>query len=240
MAIDLERAQELEHVLNFGDLGFLVNRGVRCDLVSTDFGHLHGQNAFGEHSFAFHDQIVGEFQTINVDIPIHPLGWTDDRFCARRAVSFADHVSFLGGDQFPFEQLLQFWLQGGCIDGSEIFPHLLAHEHPVSADVNDTALSEQAVDELFDFWVNQGFATANGDHRRITFDGCLETLIQGHHVLERGGIFPDASAAGASQVTCVQRLELQDHRKLGGLAEFVFDDVAGNLFGQRKRESHMV
>ncbi len=97
---------------------------------------------------------------------------------------------------------------------------------------------EQTGDEFFDLRINQRFATTDGNHRRITFNCGLEALFQRHHVLERRGVFADASAAGAGQVAGVQRFELQDHRELGRLAQFVLDDVAGNFFRQREWESH--
>jgi hypothetical protein len=36
----------------------------------------------------------------------------------------------------------------------------------------------------------------------------------------------------------MERFELQNHRKLGRLAKFVLDDVAGDFFRQREWESH--
>ena len=65
-----------------------------------------------------------------------------------------------------------------------------------------------------------------------------KAFFQRHHVLEARGIFADAAAAGAGEVAGVQRFELQDHRKLGRLAELVLDDVTGDFFRQRKGESH--
>ena len=65
-----------------------------------------------------------------------------------------------------------------------------------------------------------------------------EALFQRHHVLEGRGIFADAAAAGAGEVAGVQRFELQDHREFRRLAQFVFDDVAGDFFRQREGETH--
>jgi len=63
-------------------------------------------------------------------------------------------------------------------------------------------------------------------------------LFQRNHVFERRGIFADAPAAGAGQVARVQRFELQDHGELGCLANFMFDDVAGDFLRQREWETH--
>ena len=203
-----------------------------------NFRHLDGLDTFLENAFAFNNQVVREFQTVHVDVPIHPLRRADDDFFLRRVIGFADGFGFLFGNQFSGEQLLELRLDFGRINRREIIAHFFAHEHPVRADVKHAALVEQAVDEFLDLRINQRFAAADGNHRRITFHGRFKAFFQRHHVLERRGIFADAAAAGAGQVAGMQRFELQDHRELGRLAELVLDDVTGNFFGQRKGKSH--
>ena len=109
------------------------------------------------------------------------------------------------------------------------FAHLFAHEHRVRADVNDPVLFKEAVHERFDVRINQWLTAADRDHRRVAFLSRAQTVFQAHHVLERGGIFPDPSAAGACEITGVQRLELQDGCELLRTAQLVPDDVGGDF-----------
>ena len=46
------------------------------------------------------------------------------------------------------------------------------------------------------------------------------------------------ATAGAGQIARVQWLQLKNHGKLGRLAQFVFDDVAGDFRRQREWKSH--
>jgi len=88
------------------------------------------------------------------------------------------------------------------------------------------------------FRVNQRFATANGNHRRIAFDCGLKTLLSGTMSLSDVEYSRILAAPGASQIARVQRFELEHHRKLRRLAKFVLDNVTGNFFGQREWKSH--
>ena len=141
---------------------------------------------------------------------------------------------------FCVEQLFQLRLDCRRINRGEIILHFLPHEHAVRADVNDAVLFEQTGNQFLDLRINQRFAAANADHRRVTFHRHCEAFFQRHHVLEIGGIFTDASAAGAGEIARVQRFELQDHGKLRRLAQFVFDDVTGDFLRQGKWKSHRI
>ena len=118
------------------------------------------------------------------------------------------------------------------------FAHLFAHEHGIGADVNDPALVEQTVNQCFNVRINQGFAAANRDHRRITFLGRSDTILQRHHVFERGGIFADSTATGAGQVAGMQRLKLQHGSELLRATDLMADDVRSDLGGERQRKPH--
>ncbi len=100
--------------------------------------------------------------------------------------------------------------------------------------------SRRPGDQFLDLRINQRFAAANGNHRRIAFLRHGETFFQRHHVLEVRGIFADAPAAGAGQVAGVQRFELQNHREFRGFANLMFDDVTGNFNCQCKWETHNI
>ena len=120
----------------------------------------------------------------------------------------------------------------------QVFAHLLAHEHAVGADVDDAALGTQTGHQLLDLGINQRFATADGNHGRITVDGRLQAVLQGHHVLEAGGVLANATAAGAGEVAGVQRFQLQHHCESRRSGELMTDDVTGNLDRQGQRKSH--
>ena len=87
-------------------------------------------------------------------------------------------INFSSSSFFSFGSMLR------RINGGEVIPHLFPHEHAVRADVNDAALFEQAGDQFLDLRINQRFAAANGNHRRIAFHGRLQAFFQRHHVLE--------------------------------------------------------
>ena len=97
-------------------------------------------------------------------------------FFLRRVVGFADRLGFLFGDQFPVEQFFQLRFQLRRINGREIIAHFFPHEHPVRADVKHAALFEQAVDQFLDLRINQRFAAADRNHRRIAFHGRLRGI----------------------------------------------------------------
>ena len=73
VAIHFERGEELEHLLDFLHVGFFINGGVGRDLVAEDLRHLDGFDAFLEDAFALDDQIVGVFEAVDMDVPIHPF-----------------------------------------------------------------------------------------------------------------------------------------------------------------------
>ena len=111
MAIHFQRGEELEHLLDFLDLGFLIDGGVGGHLVAENFGHAHGCDAFLEDAFALDDQIVGVFQAVDVDVPVHPFGGPDDG--AAVGFPFADGLGILFGNKFLLEQLGQGRLRSG-------------------------------------------------------------------------------------------------------------------------------
>lgn len=229
VAIDVERAEELEHVLDLLHVGFLVDGRVGRGLVAENLRHLDGGDAFLEDTLALNDEVVREFEAVHVDVPIHPLARLDDDLGLRGGVGGADGVGFLLGDELFGDELLELRLQLWRENGGQIFPHLLPHEHGVRADVDNALLLAQADDQFLDLRVNQWFAAADGYHRRVAILCGREALLERHHVLQRCGILADAAAAGAGEVAGVQRLKLQDHGELWGLAELMLDDVTGDF-----------
>ena len=99
VAVHVQRGEELEHVLEFRDIGFLVDGGVGRDLVAENLRHADGLDAFLEDTFALDDQIVGEFQPVHVDIPVHPLAGADDGLGLRCSVGPANGLGLLLRDQ---------------------------------------------------------------------------------------------------------------------------------------------
>ena len=238
MAIHFERGEELEHVVQFRHVGFAVNGGVGGDLIADNLGHLDGFHAFLEDAFAFDDEIVREFQTVHVDVPVHPFGRTDDGFLFGGGVGGADGLGFLFRDQVGRQQLLELGLDFGGVNGGEVIAHFFAHEHAVRADINHAALLAQTGDEFLDLGIDQGFAAANGNHGGFTFHGGRQALLQRHHVLEGRGIFADAAAAGTREIAGVQRFKLQHHRKLRRTLQFMLNNMTGYLSRQGEGESH--
>ena len=68
--------------------------------------------------------------------------------------------------------------------------------------------------------------------------GRPQAILQRHHVFKGGGIFADPAATGASQVTGVQWLELQDGGELLRATDLMADDVRSDLGGERQRKPH--
>ena len=238
VAVDPQRAQELEHLLEFGRFGLLVDGGVGGDLIAEDLGHLDGRHALLEDAFAFDDEIVGEFQAVDVDVPVVPLAGANHHLGLGGRVGLADDLGLLVGDQLLGEQLRQLGLEGGRVGAGQILPHLLAHEDAVGADVHQTSLFMQTGHEFLDLRIDQGLAAADGDHGRVALGRGGQALLERHHVFERRGILADAAAAGAGEVAGVQRLELEHHRELAGAFELMFDDVPGDLGRRREGKTH--
>ena len=126
------------------------------------------------------------------------------------------------------------------VNARQVILHFLAHEHAVGADIDDAALREKSGDEFFDLRIDQRFPAANGDHWRAAFLRRGQAILEAHHVFEAGGIFADASAAGAGQIAGVQRFELQDQREPGRAQHFMLNNVTGDLRRQSERKAHRI
>ena len=240
VAVHFERGKVAEHVFQLLHLGLLIHGRVRRDLVAEDLGHLDGFDTFLEDAFALDDEVVGVFKSIDVNVPIHPFVRRDGDLGAGLGVGLADDFGVLLGNEFLGDELHELDLHRRPIIRRHEVAHFLAHENAVGADVNDTPLLAQPGNQLLNLRIDQRFAAANGDHRRLALNGGGETILQAHHVLEVRGIFADASAAGASEVAGVQRLKLQHHRKLRRFAQLVLDDVRGDLGREREGEPHRI
>ena len=120
----------------------------------------------------------------------------------------------------------------------QVILQLLPHEHAVRADIDDAALREQPGHQFLDLGIDQRFAAANRNHRRAALLRGRQAILEGHHVLEAGGILANAATAGAGQIAGVERFELQHQGKPGRAQDLVLDDVTGDLDRQRERESH--
>ena len=187
VAVHAEIGEIIEHLFDLFHISLLVDRRIGSDLIAQNLRHLDRENAFFENAFALDNQIVNPLEAIEVDIPIHPharpngglvwIFWTLANF-GRVFVS-----NQTGRNQFADFVLHELWL-GRQLRGHP-FAHFLAHEHRVGADVNDALLLEQPLHERLDMRINQRFAAANGDHRRVAFLGRAQTILQTHHVLKR-------------------------------------------------------
>ncbi len=86
--------------------------------------------------------------------------------------------------------------------------------------------------------VNQRFAAADRDHRRIALLRRPEAILQAHHILQRCGVFANPPATGAGQVASVQRLELKHRGELLRATQLMPDHVGRNFRGEREGKSH--
>ena len=82
-------------LLEFLDIGFFVNGCVGRGLVPEHLRHLDGFHAFLEHALAFNNEIVREFQSVHMHIPIHPLAGLDHGLLFGSLVRFADLLRVL-------------------------------------------------------------------------------------------------------------------------------------------------
>ena len=139
-----------------------------------------------------------------------------------------------------FRELPEFLGPGDCLvlNDSRVFPaRLYGHRTGWQGRVEVLLVRPLASgSRVWEALVRPGRKVRSGE--RIAFDGGLKALFQRHHVLEARGVFADAPTARAGEIAGVQRFELQDHRKFRRLAQFVFDDVTGDFFRQRKGKSH--
>ncbi|MPN53046.1 hypothetical protein SDC9_200709 [bioreactor metagenome] len=97
-----------------------------------------------------------------------------------------DRLEVFVSHEFGRKQLAQQRLLGGAIGRSQVFAHLLSHENAVRADIDDSALLEQPVDQFLDLGINQGLTATNRDHWGIAFLGRPQAILKRHHVLEAG------------------------------------------------------
>ena len=179
---------------------------------------------------------MGVFQPVNVYVPIHPFGGLDDR--AAILFAFANGLGVFAADQFFCKEPFQSGFNFRTVNAGQVIPHFFPHEHPVRADIDDAALLKQPGHQLFDMRINERFAAANRDHRRVAFPGGAQAILHAHHVFEAGGVFANAAAPGAGEVAGVKRFELQHQCKTGSALQFMFDDVPGDLRRQRQWKSH--
>ena len=77
--------------------------------------------------------------------------------------------------------------------------------------------------------VNQWFAPADRDHRRVALFRRSKAVLEAHHVLERRGVFSNSAAASAGEVAGVQRLKLKHSGKLLRATKLLGDHVARDL-----------
>ena len=75
------------------------------------------------------------------------------------------------------------------------FAHFSAHEHRVGADVNDPVLFEQTCTSALDLRINQRLAAAKSRSWARCIPRRRSDNLQRQDVLERGGVFADATAA---------------------------------------------
>ena len=183
---------------------------------------------------------MGSFQPVEVHIPIHPLARTDRRL-GRILWSNPDRGRILLSHQPCTNQGRDFLLdEGGALRilRGHPFAHLLAHEHRVGADVNDSTLLVQALHEGLDLWINQRLPAADRDHRGVAFLRRREAILKRQKIFQRSGIFANPAATGARKITGMQRFELQHGGKFFRPTKLLADNVGGDLRRERERKSH--
>ena len=72
VAIDAERGEVGEHLLDLGHVGLFIDRGVGGHLVAEDLRHADGEDALLEDALALDDEIMRALQAVEMDIPVHP------------------------------------------------------------------------------------------------------------------------------------------------------------------------
>ena len=106
MSVDSKIGEKIEHLLDFIDIGLLINCRVGRDLISETFCHLDREHAFFENAFTLDDEIVRPLETIEVDIPIHPPARADRRLrCILR--TFANFAGVFLGQQAGRDQFFE-------------------------------------------------------------------------------------------------------------------------------------
>ena len=240
VTIHAEIGKIIEHLLDLLHVGFFVDGRVGRHLIAEHLRHLDRENAFLEDAFALHDQIVRPLEAIEVHVPVHPVGRTDGWLCrifrslrtSAASFSVTNPAVEQRGDFFFDKFRTRRKLRGHPL------AHLFAHEHGVRADVNDPALCEQSCHQRLDLRIDQRFAAADGDHRRVALLGRPQAILQAHHVLEGRGIFANPPAARAGEVAGVQRFELQHRGEFLRAAQLMPDHVGRDFCCERERKSH--
>ena len=123
--------------------------------------------------------------------------------------------------------------------GAELVQPLLG-EHAVGAEVDVLAALEDAGHQGADLGVDHRLAAADAHDGGAGLVHGIQALLDGEAVLEVGGVFADAPAAGAGEVAGVQRLEHQHEREARRAGQLVLGHVADHVGRQAQGESHGV
>ena len=177
-------------------------------------------------------------------VPVHPVTWPDCWLC-RVFRPFADFRGVFLGNQTALKERIDFLLEffaAAVLSVAQFFrqpfAHFFPHEHGVGADINDPSLREQSFYQRFDMRIDQRFAAADGNHRRVALLRCRQAILQAHDVLEGRRIFANPSTTRAREIARMQRLELKHRGKFLGAPQLVPDYVRSNFRCKRKRKSH--
>ena len=97
MAIHAEIRKIIEHLLDLLHIGFLVDRRIGRDLVAEQLCHFDCKDAFLEHAFALHNEIMRTLEAIEVHVPVHPT-CRSDRWLGRILWTFSNFDCVLLAD----------------------------------------------------------------------------------------------------------------------------------------------
>ena len=115
---------------------------------------MDGRHALLENALTFDDEVVGELQAIDMDIPVMPLAGPDHRLGLGSRIGLADRLSLLFGHQLLSQQLSQLGFKGRRVNAGQVLPHFLPHEDTVGANVHQAPLSLQTFYQLLDLGIN--------------------------------------------------------------------------------------
>ena len=118
------------------------------------------------------------------------------------------------------------------------FVQPLANEHSIRAQINMFLSGDNLADEAPQFGIDKRFTAANGNDGRAAFLQRVETLFDRKFFPDRVGVLANAAAAGARQITGVQRLQHHDERKFLSTSNALARDVLRHTSCQTQRKSH--
>ena len=105
---------------------------------------------------------------------------------------------------------------------------LFLQQQRIGAEVNIFFAGHQAVDDLVNLRMHEGFAARNRNHRGSALIDCFEAVFHGEIFFQDVGRVLNFAASGAGQIATEERLQHEHERVALASGELLAQDVGGH------------